>query len=266
MGHERTGMLPKTDKWKQLVESLTIPIVSPEDAGKIASQTLNNVRHQYKRVMYDSGVKAAFKFLVALSVNSSKQNPTKELANLDIFIESNPTPLATTKAAHLFIKENQGLPEYARIAQYATGDALVSWYRQQQSSQLTLFDSPKSPYEIWRKSSNGAGFCELTRLFFSAFTERYLNYFLEREASAVISSISDRESFKYNLDSYIDSISKHAFETSKITQSFAAGWFNKNAQNDVPTDKQIEGFLILAFEKVREELLRETVHELNDVS
>jgi len=263
MGHERVGMLPKTDKWRRLVESLAVSMMSPAEAGEIASQTIHNVRQQYQRIMFDDGVKAAFKFLIILSIFSKKENPSKALADVGIHIEGNPTPLATTKAAHQFIRENYGLPEYARIAQYATGDALVSWHRNHQPKQTTLFDLPEIPYEIWQKSGNGAGFCELSRLFFAKFTERYLNYFLEREATAAIASISERDAFSRSLDKYLGNISQHAFETSKITQSFAAGWYNRYSKDDVPSDKRIEAFLVLAFEKMREELYRETEYETN---
>jgi hypothetical protein len=84
-----------------------------------------------------------------------------------------------------------------------------------------------------------------------------LKYFLEREASASMTSITDRNRFGTQIRSHIENISNHAFETSKITQSFAAGWFNKNVKDSIPSDEKIKGFLIYAFEKMRDELLRE---------
>ena len=50
---------------------------------------------------------------------------------------------------------------------------------------------------------------------------------------------------------------KFAFETSRITQSFAAGWFNRYARERAPTKAELEGFLSVAFGKMREELMRE---------
>jgi hypothetical protein len=110
---------------------------------------------------------------------------------------------------------------------------------------------------VWKRASNGAGFCELSRLFFAKFTERYLNYFLEREASAALPTIEDRERFREQLRQHVDQISQHAFETAKITQSFAAGWYNRHARQGRPAHREVEQFLSRAFGKIREELLRE---------
>ena len=111
--------------------------------------------------------------------------------------------------------------------------------------------------EIWRRANNAEGFCEVARLFFSKFTERYLNYFLGREASAVLANAGEREQFASQLREHVDTVSKFAFETSRITQSFAAGWFNRHARDQAPSLDELEGFLSIAFGKMREGLMRE---------
>lgn len=59
------------------------------------------------------------------------------------------------------------------------------------------------------------------------------------------------------LSSHIDDVSRHAFETAKITQSFAAVWFNKHLKTGLPDDEAKAAFLSLAFGKIRDELRRE---------
>jgi len=86
-----------------------------------------------------------------------------------------------------------------------------------------------------------------------------LNYFLDREASAVSTSIEQRDLFQNQIRNQIDAVSRHAFETAKIAQSFAAGWYNRHAKDTVPTDDEIGGFLAIAFGKLREDLRRETM-------
>src|SRR5208337_3172713 len=108
-------------------------------------------------------------------------------------------------------------------AQKAATDAIALW-TEQQKQQPSIFDKANNVSEIWQKANSGRGFCEVARFFFAKFTERYLNYFLDREASAALPSINDREKFSLSLKEHIDDVSKHAFETAKITQSFAAGW------------------------------------------
>ena len=93
--------------------------------------------------------------------------------------------------------------------------------------------------------------------YFGKLTERYLNYFLDRAASSAFPTIKQRDQFQGEIRTHIDDVSKHAFETAKITQSFAAGWFNLHTKEKVPDAKEIEGFLTLAFGKLRDELRRE---------
>ena len=59
------------------------------------------------------------------------------------------------------------------------------------------------------------------------------------------------------LEDHVDVVSHHAFETARITQSFAAGWFNRYASQGMPTADEISGFLSHSVGKLREELRRE---------
>ena len=60
-----------------------------------------------------------------------------------------------------------------------------------------------------------------------------------------------------SLRATVDGVSRHAFETSRITQSYAAGWFQKHAKEGMPSEGQIQKFLSFALHKIREELRRE---------
>ena len=155
-----------------------------------------------------------------------------------------------------WVESQEGSREYADIAAKASADAISLWSAQQ-SMQASLFTGPSDSREIWQRADNGAGFCEVSRLFFSKFTERYLNYFLEREASASMASIPERDRLASELRDHIDGVSRFAFETSRITQSFAAGWFNNHARDRYPSIDESRNFLSIAFGKMREELKRE---------
>jgi hypothetical protein len=84
-----------------------------------------------------------------------------------------------------------------------------------------------------------------------------LNYFLERQASVSCPTIEQRDLLEEQIRKQVDAISKHAFETAKITQSFAAGWYNLHTKEGLPSDQEVEAFLTIAFGKIREELRRE---------
>lgn len=256
MGHERIGILPRTKPWIEVISQIE-EFPTSNSTREVAKKTIENVRSRFKNIEEDKGVQAAFKFLVLLSYSSKHEEPSEYLVSKGIDLPENFSPIKLAKSVSDWTESNVQSNEYAAVAKQAAIDAISDWYNEHETKQVNLFTSDTNPAEIWKDAAEGAGFCELSRLYFSNFTESYLKYFLEREASASLNSVSERDRFNKELEHHIEDISKHAFETSKITQSFAAGWFNKNAKETPPSDKEINGFLSFAFKKMRDELLRE---------
>ena len=261
MGHERVGALPHTKRWRDVVALLAESSGSRDDVADIANAILQNVRTQFRKIHSDDGVVAAFQFLVTLAKSTSLEGPGEDSSSPRIDLEGSPSTLRLIGQLRSWVEAQEGSREYADIAAKASADAISLWSAQQ-SMQTSLFTDPGDPRKIWQRADNGAGFCEVSRLFFSKFTERYLNYFLEREASASMASVSERDRLASQLRDHIDGVSKFAFETSRITQSFAAGWFNNHARDRYPSRDESRGFLNVAFGKMREELRREAdAHE-----
>lgn len=257
MGHERIGILPKTKRWMTVVRGIASFSVSENNVPKIAQQTLKNVQSRFEDIEQDKGVQAAFQFLVLLSFSAKYQYPAEFLASHGVNLSENITPLQIAKAVNQWVSKQSESNEYASFAQSAAIDAIGEWYQKNQTFQGNLFGGDKDQFEVWRKSADGSGFCELSRLYFSKFTERYLLYFLERAASSSMNSIDTRNNFNTELQNHLSDISKHAFQTAKITQSFAAGWFNKIPKDTLPSTRKIKAFLNIAFKKMKGELLRE---------
>lgn len=256
MGHERVGALPHTKRWRDVVAQLAESSGTKDDVAAIANATLENVRTQFRKIHSDDGVVAAFQFLVALAKSASERDIGERTFSPMINLQERPSTLRLIAELRLWVESQEGSREYSDIATKASADAISLW-SEQQSTQPSLFTSSLDALEIWRRADNGAAFCEVSRLFFSKFTERYLNYFLEREASASMASISERDDLAVQLRDHIDDVSRFAFETSRIAQSFAAGWFNNHARNRYPSMEESRGFLSVAFGKMREELQRE---------
>ena len=257
MGHVRMSVLPTSQKWRDITQRIAGMHVSETEVADIAQQTIQNVRSRFRHIVLDDGVLGTFQFLVNLAIASREKNPQAWLLDIGIDLPDNPTPLSVAKAVNAYVASKRDSFEYGEITQKAAGDAISIWYRQNQVHTLSLFESFNDPFEVWRKAGNGAGFCELSRLFFAKFTQRYLEYFLEREASAALGSIDKRIEFEQRLEEHVDDVSSHAFETAEIIQRFAAGWFNKYATEGIPSEKEIEGFLLHAFGKMRDALQRE---------
>jgi hypothetical protein len=268
MGHERVGTLPKTKSWQGIVGLMTGGgaggasggnRTSDFDPGAVASATLEQVRRRFRQLQQDDATTAAFTFLIEVAVAARPAEDDAELRRLALGSPDKITPLKLSRALQKRVAAAAEFPEYAAIAESAAIDALAQWYDANKPRQAGLFASFDDSYSTWHQTSTGAGFCEMSRLFFANLLRRYLNYFLEREASRVIPSLAERDRFRDRMGAHVEDVSKHAFETSKIVQSYAAGWFNSHAKNGVPSEREIDGFLSYGFGKMRDELTREPV-------
>lgn len=257
MGHERVGTLPKTEKWRGIVQSINSYNGAKEPIENIASQTTKNVRHRFQNIEADGGVFAAFKYVLALAHCSKSDETFEKLEQHGIDLPKDFNLYDLAYSLQQYVNSNIDSKEYSAFASQSMIETVSEWAKKHETNQISLFESGNKGLELWQQAANGAGFCEISRLFFSKFTERYLKYFLEREAASTINNLYERKKFNENLEQHVDRISKHAFETSKITQSFAAGWYNKEVKADIPSDKKIKGFLSFAFKKINSELIRE---------
>jgi hypothetical protein len=258
MGHERHGLLPKTARWRGIVTQIAAAAGADFDVSGVSAATLGNVRQRFRNLALDEGTTTAFRFLVSLAVASQNRGEGEGPSRLLSSPHDRPTPLKLTRALQDAVAQAAGRPEYGAIAEGAAADALAAWYEAHVPRQADLFGSFATAEEVWAGTGNGAGFCELSRLFIGKLTERYLNYFLEREASQVLPSAGDRERFSQEISAHLDRISQHAFETAKTAQSYSAGWFNRNAIGGMPAETEIRGFLSYAYAKMRDELVRES--------
>lgn len=256
MGHERIGFLPRSARWTDIIERIANSSDRPDfEVGQIARKTLENVRDRFLWIHKDDGVQAAFAFFVAIATRHLDQS--SGLSAVYVPLEEDPSPSRLSSLLSRWVDAHLNSAEYAEIAKRAGADTIARW-TQTRTEQGDLFVGRRKAEWIWSTITDARAFCEVSRIFFAKYTERYLKYFLEREASAQIASVSDREQFGDSLRAHVDEVSTHAFETSRITQSFAAGWFNNHARERRPTNAEIETFLATAFGKIQEELNRET--------
>lgn len=259
MGHERLGFLPKTKRWQSIVNDLVKFSENKVNVSSLANKTLSNVRKRFQNVANDDGVNAAFSYIVSFSYAAKSANPDAVLMGIGVKSSIDSPPFQIAKDLNQWVNERAGSREYAELAKAAALDAISGWNSKIKSGYDDLFGKAISESEVWRKASEGSGFCEISRMFFAKFTERYIGYFLEREASAKLTNPVDRDRLHWELHYHINELSRHAFESAKITQSFAAGWFNKHTKESLPTDRQVKKFLLYAFDKMREELRRQEV-------
>lgn len=255
MGHERVGALPKSKQWRQVVEGLSSLSTHPGRVDAVAADTLSLVRDRFRALQNDPALHSSFSFLVKLAVSARNgQVPglvgsTRQQAEI--------TPILVAISLKRDLEAVNGNQEHGALSRDAAVDAIAKWYASRRDKRQESLFGTEFADDPWGALGGGAGFCELSRQFFASLTERYLNYFLEREAATALATIQDRQTVRNELRAHVDSVSRHAFETALITQSFAAGWFNANAIKGAPSDESINRFVAHAMGKMRGELNRE---------
>lgn len=257
MGHKRLGYLPKTKAWREIVKLIGDYAAGSAEITSIANKTLQKVQARFDNLGSDPSVQAAFEFLVKFSFAFQKENPTKYLTESKILDKEELTIIKIARAAAVYKNSDIKSHEYQAFATQSAIDAITIWYKNNIDKGSGLFNEDIDKVAVFRKTGHGDGFSEISRMYFSRLTERYLKYFLDREASIQITNLDERKRFSSEITNYISAISKHAFETSKITQSYSAGWFNKYSKNNEPQNKEIKRFLSYAFSKMKSEMLRE---------
>lgn len=257
MGHKRLSWLRKSQAWVEIIEEMGDYALGKSVMDSIAKKTLSNLQSQYSNFENDPSIKSTFEFLLHISQAFQRQDPLAYLKEKNIFDGETFSIIKLSQAAARYKEDEVASHEYATFAKQAVVEAISHWYKLNIEKGRSLFHEGIDTAAIFNKAGSSGGFCELARLYFSKITGRYLKYFLEREAAVAIPNIEYRDRFSNEIENHIDKISNHAFETSKITQSFAAGWFTNHAKNDYPEEQQIKYFLNRALGKMKSELLRE---------
>ncbi|MBD2701854.1 hypothetical protein IC229_14485 [Spirosoma sp. BT702] len=255
MGHERISRLPGTKKWRNIVDELTEFSSKNNNVGSLADKTVRNVAGQIERMNQDKGVLASFSYLLVLLHASKQRDPHAFLQQNGISLSPSFSLFELARSIKQFNQANCDNTEYATIASQALIDTVSTWTKRDQEQTALFFGGEADPFEPWRQAADGGGFSEISRIYFSNFLGRYLKYFLEREASASFKNLFDHSDFAKRLDSHLNEISKSAFETTKVTQQFAAGWYNKNAAKQFPDASDIQGFVGYALKKLKNNLV-----------
>jgi hypothetical protein len=225
----------------------------------VASAALHKVRQRFDQVHTDPGFQAAFGFILALTTPPGLHPRPPKTWVPTVDLSTNPSVFRIAAELRAWVDSHASSLEYAELSKRAAADAVVFW-TQDQSRQHGLF-GPSDAAQIWGAARHGGAFSDLCRVFFGKFTERYLKYFLDREASSRLPTVEERDRFAANLERHVAEVARHSFEATKITQSFAAGWYNKHARQSLPSSHTILGFLSFAMGKLRQELLRESPAE-----
>lgn len=256
MGHLRLGRLPKTRRWREVVELL---YSSPDDTGAVARATALAAERRLRALASDPSLTYCFWLLTRIAWASRSPSFAEELTDLRVALAPEESVLTfISKMTDRVRSELSEYPEsgpFSELASLALRRTLTETIGQQGPS---LFDSSLEDLrQAFRAYSTRDRFGSLARRFFGDFLARTLRYFVDRElpnhvgVSASLSGVAEAVEFKEALDLY-------ARQSARILEEFAAGWYSKHnwqSASRISLD-EARGFTAVALRKLRMELLQ----------
>ncbi len=253
MGHIRLGALPRTRRWKEVIELIGCGASS----AAVAAATLDAVEEDLSKAANDPGLKRAFWLLTQIPDAARSADFAAALRDLGLSVPDRPSAAALTAAfteaidRHLEVHKARTGP--GELAQLAAAETLSGFLRDRAS---TLFGStPDDVRAQLGKLATNVQFGHLARDFFARFTERYLTFYVSKElpqhlgAGKRFGSIEEQKAFSSALE-------LHCQQASKIVESFAGGWYSKARFEKDLTELRTTRFLGYALKKIRLELER----------
>ena len=254
MGHVRMGTLSASRKWTQVVELLEEGAATE----RIAAASAEAAEHSLAGAARDPVFEEAAWLLMNLPLAARAPGYLVSLEALGLPVDREPSlfELSASIAAALDTRGRTigGRTDLGEMAQLALVESLTGAIEPQLP---TLFQA--EPSEVRRalgRLSNGDRFASLARDFFARLTQRCLDYFLSRELANHVGAgrrfLSDAE--RRSFDS---ALALHCWETSRIIEAYAGGWYGKTVwQTDRLDRVAANRFARYAFKKIRDELAR----------
>ena len=184
MGHVRLGVLPKSRKWRQVVEELRLGA----GVGEIAASAADAAEDALQGASKDPAFLHAFWLLTQIPLAARGPEFAQDLHRLGVEIRDPPSLMdvaaGISAAVDRHAREHGGRSDLGEMAQMAAVESLVASVGPNLPS---LFEP--SAAEVQREIGRFAGgdrFSALAREFFARLTQRSLDYYLSRELSSHI--------------------------------------------------------------------------------
>ncbi len=263
MGHIRLGEVPKTRKWREIVErvagnalSLTDdPSMAFASISSIAAQTLDAVEKGLDNAVNDGGVRYTFYLLTQVAIASRAADWEHALAKYEIHLSDDSTVFDFTAQVQDAIdryvsRSSSGATDLSEIAQQSAGEAIASLTALRAAN---IFGEQGSDLrDAIRSLSTKKGFGELGQRFFGRFVARFLNFYLSRVTAASIGTTNLQD--LGDVAEFNAALRVHCDQSARIVRDFCGQWYAKAQYEKGINLHNISGFLAVAIKKLRSEL------------
>ncbi len=256
MGHVRTGPLPATRRWQQVVRL----IAGGACASQMATATAAAAERGLRAVADDAGVVVTVWLLVRLPLAARTDQFGLRLRGCGVDVPDDPGLFdilaGVSDAVDAALKNNRGRTDLGELAQTAGVEALAAVGERAN----TLFGaSPAEVRAAFAAVGTPARFGAFARRFFSRFAFKCLNYFLSK-ATPDQTAADGRFPTVAAMSAFADALSTHCFEASAIVERFSEEWFSKRnhlTEGQIGRD-ETAGFVAHCMTKLTAELRKRT--------
>jgi hypothetical protein len=252
MGHVRLGRLPKTRRWREVVDLLA---TSPMDTPAVAQATVEAAEGRLRELANDPSLVHCFWLLTRITWAARSSNFASSLA--DFGLESSPSAIGfIAQLADVARSHARHHPEsgpFSELSSLALRRALTETVGQ---SSKPLFESSVDDVrDALRPYSNSTQFGALAKRFFGDLLARTLRFFVDREVAnnvgggRPLATLDDSRRFSDALDLY-------ARQSATIMERFGEEWYSKHnwESHGEISQEEAQGFVAHALRKLRSEL------------
>jgi hypothetical protein len=263
MGHTRLGAIPKTQKWKDVVEQVAGPrlagaVTAQINICAIAAQTLDAAQKALEKAAHDSGVRYTFYLLTQLALASRTTEWESSLTKYGIQLSHDSNVFDLTVEVQSAIdryvgRTSHGATDLTEIAQQSAGEAIASLAG---SRTVSLFGANSADVQnALRSLSTKKGFGELGQRFFGRFVARFLNFYLSRVTADTLGGPRLRN--LGDIAQFNEALGTHCNQSARIVRDFCGEWYSKTEYEKGIDLENTSRFVAVALKKLRSELMRQ---------
>ena len=255
MGHIRIGRLPKIRKWKQVISLLNSKESSSSD---IAATTTRAAEGFFSGFKTDPSLGFSYWLLTQITYRAQSDNYIKELRKIGLDISKVNSAFDFLSLIADFtrtqIEIRKATFPISEFTQLSLREVITETIGEHSQS---LFGNTFEDIQFaCRRFSSPRQFSKLARLYFAKVFKRSLQFFISKESPCKVGGerkfgdISSLSNFDIALDTY-------CYQSAKIVEEFAAGWYSKRNWQGEISEQDAQGFVAVALDKLRAEIVRE---------
>jgi len=253
MGHIRFGVMPKTRKWKQVIELLGN---ANGNVASLAEAVLKSAQNIFNQLTNDVGIQYSFWILTQLTLKAKSSDYLSALQEIgiDISIDTNSSMgfLADlSESLSGLIKNSKTETQFSEIARLSCM-SIISDVLSSQTPNLFGTDI-KDVQETLRKYSSNKNFAELSRSYFAEFMSRTIKYIISTEAYNHVGS-NLRFKSTDELSDFESALKLYCSQSARIVQEFSGGWYGKTEYEKGIGLEEVKRFVPVAIKKIYKEL------------